>query len=227
MVPVGPLLFLLAPADALVEDHPTSAHLHALQSQGVTSAFALRIVVTQDLGGQLKRVCDAITPRFEPERLWLGVYSPCPDQPDRWQRLDRFPLSEASNDTCWFYPTHDGKYLSWQRDLSVTLAPGQVAEPAPDLADLPTGDYSREQIALLWSLLADDTCLTCVGLTYAGRRIEWPLAERQWANAARWSEFSVDSTRDLPLIVHTSKVVRASVEPPGSAALRRVGPKHG
>jgi hypothetical protein len=32
--------------------------------------------------------------------------------------LDRVPLSELSNSTCWFYPTHDGTFLSWERGLS-------------------------------------------------------------------------------------------------------------
>jgi hypothetical protein len=204
----GTLIFLLAPVEALHADQLPSSELQAVQRQGVSNAFALRIVVTTDLGGQLNRVCDAITPRFEPEGLWLGAYQPCPNRPQYWQQLDRFPLSEASNDTCWFYPTHDGHYLSWQRDLRVTLGPGQIADPLHDQH----GSYSREHIALLWSLLADDTSLTCVGITYAGRRIDWPLQQHHWANSACWSEFSVDSKREQPLVVHTSRVVHANDE---------------
>jgi hypothetical protein len=204
MLQTGSLLFLLAPVEALAADRLTSSDLESVQRQGVSSAFALRIVVTRDLGGQLNRVCDAITPRFEPERLWLGVYQPCLKQPDCWQRLDRFPLSEASNDTCWFYPTHNGHYLSWQRDLDVTLGPGQIADP-PDGGHK---SYQRAHIALLWSLLADDTNLTCVGITYGGRRIDWPLKQSHWAQSARWNEFTVDSKREQPLVVHSSQVVK-------------------
>ena len=36
--------------------------------------------------------------------------------------LDRVALSELSNATCWFYPTHDGTFLSWERGLSPTQA---------------------------------------------------------------------------------------------------------
>ena len=119
MAEAGTLRFLLAPADALAADPLSSEDLAIVQGQGVTSAFALRIVVSHDLGGRFQRVCDAITPRFEPERLWLGVYQASPANPSQWQRLDSFPLSEARNESCWFYPTHDGHYLSWQRQLQV------------------------------------------------------------------------------------------------------------
>jgi hypothetical protein len=155
-------------------------------------------------------VCDAITPSFEPERLWLGVYQASPALPSHWQRLDCFPLSEARNESCWFYPTHNGHYLSWQRQLQVNLAPGQVAETAQESAAATTEDYSREAIALLWSLLADDTSLTCVGLTYASRRIDWPLSQSQWAPSASWCTFSVESSRDQPLIVHSRREVSPS-----------------
>jgi hypothetical protein len=210
MAEAGTLRFLLAPADALAADQLSSADLAIVQGQGVTSASALRIVVSHDLGGRFQRVCDAITPSFEPERLWLGVYQASPALPSHWQRLDCFPLSEARNESCWFYPTHDGHYLSWQRQLQVNLAPGQVAEPAPESDAATTEDYSREAIALLWSLLADDTSLTCVGLTYAGRRIDWPLSHSQWAPSASWCTFSVESSRDQPLIVHSRREVSPS-----------------
>jgi hypothetical protein len=205
MAQASPLLFLLAPPEALSEDKASNVDLQAVQRQGVASAFALRIVLTMNLGGQLNRVCDAITPRFEPERLWLAVYQPCPNDLDCWQQLDRFPLSEATNDTCWFYPTHNGHYLSWQRELGVTLGPGQIA----DLPDDHHKGYRRDHIALLWSLLADDASLTCVGITYMGRRIDWPLQKPQWADSARWSEFTVDSTREQHLVVHSSQVVNS------------------
>ena len=210
MAEAGTLRFLLAPADALAADQLSSADLAIVQGQGVTSASALRIVVSHDLGGRFQRVCDAITPSFEPERLWLGVYQASPALPSHWQRLDCFPLSEARNESCWFYPTHNGHYLSWQRQLQVNLAPGQVAETAQESAAATTEDYSREAIALLWSLLADDTSLTCVGLTYASRRIDWPLSQSQWAPSASWCSFSVESSRDQPLIVHSRREVSPS-----------------
>ena len=210
MAEAGTLRLPLAPADALAANQLSSADLAIVQGQGVTSASALRIVVSHDLGGRFQRVCDAITPSFEPERLWLGVYQASPALPSHWQRLDCFPLSEARNESCWFYPTHDGHYLSWQRQLQVNLAPGQVAEPAPESDAATTEDYSREAIALLWSLLADDTSLTCVGLTYTGRRIDWPLSHSQWAPSASWCTFSVESSRDQPLIVHSRREVSPS-----------------
>ncbi|QVL51821.1 MAG: hypothetical protein KFB97_09830 [Cyanobium sp. M30B3] len=214
MAEAGPLRFLLAPANHLTAERLSTADLAIVQGQGVSSAFALRIVVSHDLGGRFQRVCDATTPRFEPERLWLGVYQPSPERPHLWQLRDRFPLSQARNESCWFYPTHDGHYLSWQRDLQVSLAPGQIAEPTPQAAAAAVEGYSREAIALLWSLLADDTSLTCVGLTYGGRRIDWPLSHSQWAPSASWCTFSVDSDRERPLIVHSRREVCASPASP-------------
>jgi hypothetical protein len=213
MAETGPLLFLLAPVEALGADRLSDDELQAVQARGVSSAFGLRIVVVSDPGGQFNRVCDAITPRFEPERLWLGVYHPSPTEPGSWQQLDRFPLSEAPNQSCWFYPTHDGHYLSWQRELQVTLGPGRIADCTPHPAGQQPLVYSREQVALLWTLLGDDTNLTCVGLTYAGRRIDWPLQQRQWADGANWSDFSVDSSRAQPLVVHASWVAEADGVP--------------
>jgi hypothetical protein len=209
MAEAGTLLFLIAPAAALNGEQLLTEDLLAVQSQGVASAYALRIVVTHDLEGQIQKVCDAITPRFEPERLWLGVYQLSTQQPDCWHQLDRFPLKAARNETCWFYPTHDGHYLSWQRDLQATLGPGHIADPVSDLPNT----YSREQIALLWSLLGDDSRLTCVGLTYAGRRIDWPLQHFEWAGSATWSLFSVDSSRAQPLIVHSRQETAVPAPP--------------
>jgi hypothetical protein len=200
----GALLFLLAPAEALSSHRLDWAAINRVQAQGVVAAFALRIVCTGDLAGEFQRVCDAITPHFQTDRLWLGVYredgSNGPDS-KQWQQLDRFPLNEARNETCWFYPTSDGHYLSWRRELAVTLGPGCVVDPGPN----PGSGYNRTEIALLWSLLADDSMLTCVGVTYGGRRIEWPLQERNWAESALWSDFSVDSQRNPSLIAHNGR----------------------
>jgi len=118
--------------------------------------------------------------------------------------VDRFPLTEASNETCWFYPTHDGSFLSWERALSVGLEPGVVAAEAQ--AQSPTA-YDRGQLKLLWSLLADDVSLTCVGLTYGGQRIEWPQAHSRPEPMATWSLFTVDTQADVALTVEASQTV--------------------
>ena len=210
MAEAGSLRFLLAPAPLLAAEQLCTAELAQVQAEGVSAAFALRIVVTHDLCGRFQRVCDAITPRFQPDHLWLGVYQPSAQEPEHLHRLDSFPLSEARNESCWFYPTHDGHDLSWQRELHVTLEPGRIAEPAPDASAAIASGYSREAIALLWSLLADDPTLTCVGLTYAGRRIDWPLCHSRWAASATWSSFSVDGSREKPLIVHSRQLTHAT-----------------
>ena len=49
-----------------------------------------------------------------------------------------------------------------------------------------------------------------VGLTYASRRIDWPLSHSQWAPSASWCTFSVESSRDQPLIVHSRREVSPS-----------------
>lgn len=207
MAPAGSLVFLLGPAEALSSECLQSTELEAIQALGVRNAFALRIVVTTDLDGQFTRVCDAITPCFEPSRLWLGVYQ---QSGHHWHQRDCFALSEARNESCWFYPTDDGRYLSWQRHLQVTIGAGSVADPPPDLP----ADYNREAIALLWSLLADDSDFTCVGLTYAGRRIEWPLLQQRWADTALWCDFSVDSSQPTPLTMHARReVAKTGSEP--------------
>jgi hypothetical protein len=81
-------------------------------------------------------------------------------------------LSELSNATCWFYPTHDGTFLSRERGLGLSLQPGLIVV-CPD--ELNLEPYDRGRISVLWSLLGDNASLTCVGLTYAGQRLDWPL----------------------------------------------------
>ena len=44
------------------------------------------------------------------------------------ERLDAFPLRDAENETCWFYPTEDGAYLSWENQRRLELLPGVMAE---------------------------------------------------------------------------------------------------
>ncbi|MCP9843703.1 hypothetical protein KBZ01_08205 [Synechococcus sp. Edmonson 11F2] len=141
-------------------------------------------------------LCDAVIPRFDASRLWLQVHlleagqgvSPT-DAPLGRKRLDAFPLQQLSNETCWFYPTEDGDYLASERTIDVRFGPGVMAESLPTSQPL---SYDRGDLRLLWSLMADDEDLSCVGLTYQRRRIEFPLQVEQPATTATWSSFRVD-----------------------------------
>ena len=44
--------------------------------------------------------------------------------------------------------------------------------------------------------MADDAALTCVGLTYQRRRIEWPLTRLTPEPCATWTSFEVDTMVD-------------------------------
>jgi len=44
--------------------------------------------------------------------------------------------------------------------------------------------------------MADDQALTCVGLTYQKRRIEWPIAASNPEPLATWTAFRVDAMAD-------------------------------
>ncbi len=59
-------------------------------------------------------ICDAVLPRYEPERHWLGVYAANSVDASSFACLDRFALKDANNEICWFSPTHDGTSLSWR-----------------------------------------------------------------------------------------------------------------
>jgi hypothetical protein len=141
-------------------------------------------------------LCDAVIPRFDASRLWLQVHlleagqgvSPT-DAPLGRKRLDAFPLQQLSNETCWFYPTEDGDYLASERTIDVRFGPGVMAESLPTSQPL---SYDRGDLRLLWSLMADDEDLSCVGLTYQRRRIEFPRQVEQPATTATWSSFRVD-----------------------------------
>jgi hypothetical protein len=147
-------------------------------------------------------LCDSFIPYIEPKLLWLAVYkvegrsiNPNEAYPSQSldiesiECLDQFPLREASNETCWFYPTEDGRYLSWENRSRIIVQPGFL----PDvLAQDEANDYQRSEIHLLWSLMADDQSLTCVGLTYKKRRIEWPLFKVEPEPFATWRCFRVD-----------------------------------
>jgi hypothetical protein len=153
-------------------------------------------------GERRRLLCDALVPHFEPRAQWLGVYQlsgassmatdhPLENLPEATVRcLDRFPLRDAENETCWFYPTEDGRYLGWENQRRIETLPGFLPEkPYQDEAI----DYQRSAVHVLWSLMADDLALTCVGLTFRGRRIEWPVINSQPEPFATWTGFLVDS----------------------------------
>jgi hypothetical protein len=153
-------------------------------------------------GERRRLICDALVPHFEPRSHWLGVYQlsgtstataghPLDNLPEATVHcLDRFALRDAENETCWFYPTEDGRYLGWENQRRIETLPGFLPErPLQDDAI----DYERSAVHVLWSLMADDLALTCVGLTFRGRRIEWPLLGTQPEPFATWTGFQVDS----------------------------------
>ncbi|MFN6339763.1 MAG: hypothetical protein ACK41W_13705 [Cyanobacteriota bacterium] len=148
-------------------------------------------------------ICDALVPLIEPRSLWLGVYqvsgplpqSP-PDQPglrlvvESVTCLDRYPLLEAANETCWFYPTDNGRYLAWENRRTLQTQPGHLPDRPPQPEPLP---YERGDVHVLWALMADDLALTCVGLTCRRQRIEWPAVSEVRETLSTWTEFEVDS----------------------------------
>lgn len=141
-------------------------------------------------------LCDAVIPRFDVPRLWLQVHlleSDSTGQPGdvirQRKRLDAVPLQQLSNETCWFYPTEDGEYLASERSCTVRFAAGVLAEAIPAPQSL---SYDRGDLCLLWSLMADDDELSCVGLTYQRRRIDFPRQKEDPAASATWSSFRVD-----------------------------------
>jgi hypothetical protein len=180
-----PLFFVLAPAAALPSEPTTLAGLQAAQDRGPAGGFSLRVFSAgrgpADLGqmpvdGRLtgdgrrsgdgtQHLCDAVIPLIEPQLPWLGIYRAVDGDGEQLHCLDRFALSEPGNETCWFYPTHDGTFLSWERGLRLSLSPGTVVDCPDELRSVP---YDRGRISVLWSLLGDDASLTRVGLTYGG-----------------------------------------------------------
>jgi hypothetical protein len=232
----APLVFVIAPPAALPSGDCSVETLQLAQRQGPRGGFALRLfslgressaeleadlgsgpVQAPDLGrlplegrpaGRSQMICDATIPHLDPRSLWIGVYQAGNGEAGVQHCLDRFPLSEASNETCWFYPTHDGAFLSWERGLRLLLSPGGVADAPEDLQNTP---YQRSRLAVLWSLLGDDASLTCVGLTYGGLRIDFPLLQTQPEPMATWSRFRVDTQAEVNLEVLDSRSVFESV----------------
>jgi len=212
------MIFVIAPAAQLPKGSTCLEALQKAQATGPSSGFALRIFsrgaaypdlallpLDGRLTGEQRRnsegtqlLCDAVVVEMEPQHHWLGVYGVDPDDPSHLQCLDRMALSELTNDPCWFYPTHDGTFLSWERSLGLSLQPGLIVD-CPDSLSLEP--YDRDRISVLWSLLGDDTNLTCVGLTYGGQRLDWPLHSRRFEPLAAWGRFRVDSQADPSLVV--------------------------
>jgi hypothetical protein len=227
-----PLVFVIAPPAALPSGDCSLEDLALAQRQGPRGGFALRLfslgresagetprepgssaAAEPDLGrlpvagrptGRCQMICDATIPHLDPRSLWMGVYQAGDETTGAHRCLDRFALSEASNETCWFYPTHDGTFLGWERGLRLVLSPGRVADAPEELLSAP---YNRGQLAVLWSLLGDDASLTCVGLTYGGLRIDFPLLQQQPEAMATWSRFRVDTQAEVNLLVLDSRSV--------------------
>lgn len=191
---------------------PWDSSLDALVSSGCATIGGEDPL--QGLGERRGLICDAVVPQLDVGSLWIGVYAlsgSAWDSPDRGfataprqgtqapidvqtvQLLDRFPLAEAANETCWFYPTDNGSYLCWANQTDLTLAPGWLPEQGVQEAPIA---YDRGEVHVLWSLMADDEALTCVGLTYQRRRIEWPLLRRVAEPCATWTWFEVDTMAD-------------------------------
>jgi hypothetical protein len=218
MATTAPLIFVMAPATQLPEGPTCLDALQKAQATGPSTGFALRIfsrgaaypdlaVLPLDgrLTGEQRRnsegtqlLCDAVVVQIEPQHHWLGVYGVDPDDPSDLRCLDRMALSELTNAPCWFYPTHDGTFLSWERSLGLSLQPGLIVD-CPD--DLSLEPYDRSRISVLWSLLGDDASLTCVGLTYGGQRLDWPPRSRRFEALVTWERFRVDSQADPSLVV--------------------------
>ncbi len=184
---------------------PWPGNLDELVSQGNASFQGEDPLAGAGQGRSL--ICDALVPELAVPELWLGVYAlsgsawpagqrppaAAPLQVQAVQLLDRFALAEATNETCWFYPTDNGTYLSWENPQSLTLLPGWL--PEQGLRETPIA-YDRGEVHLLWSLMADDAQLTGVGLTYQHRRIDWPALHRLADPSATWTCFAVDTMAD-------------------------------
>jgi hypothetical protein len=151
--------------------------------------------------------CNALVPELEIAALSLGVYElqgsglqgegnnqPVGHPADTLQLealrcLDEVPLAEVANEACWFYPTDAGTYLACSTPADVQQLPGHQPERAGEAEPL---GYRRDQLRLLWSLLGGDETLTCVGLTYGGQRIDWPLVSERPDRTSTWTRFAVD-----------------------------------
>lgn len=223
------LVFILAAAHDLPDGSTDWQTLQQVQSRGVVGGTALRLFRLEadrrigldqlplegEISGARDRqsgdcqiICDAIIPHLDVKSLWLGVYAQSADSTDdraaQLQLVDRFALREAENETCWFYPTETGNYLSWESEQLLELTPGHVVESDQSST---AADYRRSDVHVLWSLMADDEALTCVGLTYRRRRIEWKPFRCRAESCATWASFSIDVMADPSFRSHASRTV--------------------
>lgn len=212
--------FVLAAAGELPLEPSGWPELSALQARSIRAAQRLRMVpvpagwsgsldeLITTLADQQRPICDALVPAIAVDSLHLGVYELCwygspgdlmagggPPQLEAIRCLDRRPLQSVTNEACWFYPTEDGAYLSRSIHCEVRFHPGHLPDHAPTHAPIA---YHGEKLRLLWSLMADEEHMTCVGLTYNHRRIEWPVAAERGEGAADWTWFSIDSRQERP-----------------------------
>lgn len=212
--------FVLAPAGELPLEPASWDELSRLQARSIRAAERLRMVpVPAGWSGSIddlidtvaeaeRPICDALVPAIAVTSLHLGVYELCwrgspndlvaggpPPQLEAIRCLERVPLEAVTNEACWFYPTEDGAYLSRSSRCAVRFQPGHLPDQAPTQAPVA---HHPERLRLLWSLMADDEQMTCVGLTYNHRRIEWPVAAEQGDGAADWTWFSIDSRQERP-----------------------------
>ena len=223
------LVFILAPAADLPDGSTDWEALQQVQRRGIVGGTALRLFRLEadrpidldqlplegEISGARDRqaegcqiICDAIVPHLDVKTLWLGIYArsdgTANDQEAQLQPVDRFALREAENETCWFYPTETGSYLSWESERLLELMPGHVVESDQSST---AADYRRSDVHVLWSLMADDEALTCVGLTYRRRRIEWKACFCRAEPCATWSSFSIDVMADPSFCSHATRTV--------------------
>lgn len=173
--------------------------------------------------GPARVICDALVPLIDPRSLWLGVYElrGLPDETaDREAGpgfrveavtcLDCYPLQDAANETCWFYPTDNGHYLAWENRRQIQTLPGHLPDRPPQTTPFP---YAHGDVHLLWSLMADDHALTCVGLTWRRQRIEWPVLGELAEALATWTEFRIDAMAESSYQELNSTTLFEGVEP--------------
>ena len=178
--------------------------------------------------GAAHLICDALVPLIDPRSLWLGVFQVSgrpaeePDRPaglglvvEAVTCLDCYSLQEAANETCWFYPTDNGHYLAWENRRRIQTLPGYLPDRPPQPSPF---SYTHGDVHLLWSLMADDHALTCVGLTWRRQRIEWPLLTEGPEELATWTEFQIDSMAESTYQERNSTTVFNLEAPPGPEA---------
>jgi len=112
--------------------------------------------MNREMTGSVMRRCPIRTPPsrwlavYETERsgLWLSQAIQPPDG-DRGLPLAStgFPLArKPANETCWFYPTENGRYLCWENQRQLQSLPGLPARPP---VEGQTGEL-RRQACIAW-----------------------------------------------------------------------------